>query len=191
MSETALKKVKDEQKYEFDFSDLEWVEIPVKGPDGRDYILREADAGAAAKYNDARISGITLDDGKPVKVDKIGGLEVLLVSLCLKAVDKRPVHAKTLEGWHERVIKKLYSKAREISDLEELATDDNLVILKQTFERENAPFPYSEIEKFVQSQTDPYYQPLQKSMAVVSKEDSAKNSLPSMTNNSRLQENSE
>lgn len=184
MSET-LKKVKDEEKYEFDFSDIQWIEIPVTGPDNEEYILRELDAGGARKYNDARISGVTMEDGKVVKVENIGGLEVLLVSLCLRAVNKRPIRPQSIEGWQERIIKKLFDKAKEISDIEEESADDNLVVLKQTFGREDAPFPYEEIKRFVDSQTDDYYKPLQKAMAAADKEDSAKNLPKSSTDNLR------
>ena len=46
-------------------------------------------------------------------------LEAYLVSLCLFDSEDRPVSEATVAGWPERVVKKLFTTAKEISNLVE------------------------------------------------------------------------
>ncbi|GIW60120.1 MAG: hypothetical protein KatS3mg087_1186 [Patescibacteria group bacterium] len=103
-----------------DFSGVVLTEIPVIGPDGNKYVLKEATAKAAKEFNNARISGVVLGPtGKPQKLESIGELESLLVSLCLFAEDGRPVHRQQIEKWPARVVRKLFIEAKRISKLDE------------------------------------------------------------------------
>ena len=109
-----------EQNLMFDFSNLEPIRIPVIGPDKVRYVLVEASGAAAKKYNNARASSVTLGpDGKTQRIDNIGDLEPLLVSLCLQAEDGKPIHQAAIEKWPAHVIKQLFNKAKEISRLDE------------------------------------------------------------------------
>ena len=110
---------------EFDFSGITRIEIPVTGPNGKKYILKEADGAAAVKYRNAVMDGITLGEGTGDRITakKITGqasVEPLLVSLCLfDAEHDKPVHISVVQGWPYRVQKKLYDKVKEISELDE------------------------------------------------------------------------
>ena len=114
--------------------DLTIKEVPVKmrekDKDGkevvREYVLREANGEASARYRSAQAACTDLKDGQPVKIHGIGGLEPLLVSLCLFEVDKdkdgvikglKPVPEQRIRSWPQRVQATLYRKAIEISEL--------------------------------------------------------------------------
>lgn len=132
---------------EFDFGSLEVIEIPVVGPDKKPYILREASGDAVAKFNNARGRCVQFRDGGMSAVAGQGDLEALLVSLCLfhvvkeadeeidmnhpelwKADLKKALTAMTIRSWPERVVKPLFDKAKEISEIDE---PEDLAALKE------------------------------------------------------------
>lgn len=122
MSEQALK------------FDLKVTEIPVKIGD-KDYTLREADARAAMEYRNAALKSFRMGQkGNPEQIvgDGIGGMEPLLVSLCL--YEKRDdgsmgrVSEALIRSWPSRVVKSLFEEAKRISDLGE---DDSIESLEE------------------------------------------------------------
>lgn len=164
----------------FDFSNIVIQEIPVQGPDGKEYILREATGAAAKKFNNARTGGIELKDGKPAGLHDVGDLEPLLVSLCLFGEPgARPVTQKFVESWPARVVTKLYDKAREISMLD--ASGANPV--KTAFERalllRDSPVELSAMTEFIKGlpKDEDEWDPLR---TLFADDDTAKN-LPSST----------
>jgi hypothetical protein len=103
-----------------DFSDHKRIEIPVKGPDKLNYTLRELTEGQSAEFTNARMNRVVLGPkGKPQKINGMGDLESLLVSMALVGEHDRPVHENTIRGWPHRVVKELYKLAQRISDLDE------------------------------------------------------------------------
>ena len=117
--------------------DLTIKEVPVKirDKDGtiKEYVLREASGDASAKYRSAQAACTDIKDGKAVRIHGIGGLEPLLVSLCLFEVVKddagvfkhlKAVPEATIRSWPQRVQASLYRRAVEISELEEKSGDD-------------------------------------------------------------------
>ncbi len=135
---------------EFDFGSLEVIEVPVVGPDGKPYVLREANGDVAARFNNARGKCVQFRDGGMSAVDGQGDLEIFLVSLCLFHVNqnaanwnledqstwtadlKRSVNGPVIRSWLERVVKPLFQKAKEISEIDEA---EDLKALKE--QREN------------------------------------------------------
>ncbi len=120
---------------QYDFSSLAIIEIPVVGPDGKRYMLREASGDAVAKFNNARARCIQFKDGAMASVSGQGDLEVLLVSYCLFHTDETgaaklntPVDIKLIRSWPNRVVKPLYDAAREISEID---AEDDLPTLKK------------------------------------------------------------
>ena len=104
---------------ELNFDDLETVTLPVAVA-GKKYTLREASGEAAAKYRNVMLEGTTLGpDGKPVSIRGLADAEALLVSLCLFAEDGRNVHLAIVKAWPNRIVKKLYDTAVQVSDLGE------------------------------------------------------------------------
>jgi len=176
--------VEDAPKNEFDFSDLKIQEIDVRGPDGHDYVLREANGAAARKYNDARMSGIKFKDGSAESITGMGGLEPLLVALCLyRTSDDKgnelppsgflPMASKQVYIEREfpgRVIKKLHDKAKELSNLSE--ADPYGDTLKKALGLGGAPTTYDALKEFVEGlpKTKEY-----KALQAIFEEDEAKN----------------
>ncbi len=110
---------------DFNFDDLSVTEVPVSYG-GIKYILREASEDVAAAYRNASIAGAKLEDGKLVEMPgNIAGVQALLVSRCLfpitgeGEVSTKPVPQKVVGGWPSRVVKPLFEKVKEISELDE------------------------------------------------------------------------
>lgn len=94
---------------------------------GKAYVLREVNAGGAARYRNAMLKATKLGpDGKVVGFDGLASTELYLVALCLfEQVDgkERPVSQAEVETWQPHVVAKLYAEAKRISRLDE--SDDS------------------------------------------------------------------
>lgn len=119
-----------------DFESLELIEVPVTIGSVK-YVLREADEGAAREFRNARLKGATLKDGDAATLpDDPGGLQSLLLSGCIfrcneegepfsSPVSRREItgymtpNGTRYKGWPARIVKPLYEKAKEISELDE------------------------------------------------------------------------
>jgi len=125
------------------WDDLEPIQLPVRVM-GKPYVLVEADEDAAVKYRNASMKAARLDDGKIVGFDKVGDVEPLLVSLCLYYAGhdgKAPLDAlgdfdrtklvplKKVLMWPARIVKPLFDRVKDISQLEERPTKE--VLLKR------------------------------------------------------------
>lgn len=103
----------------FDDGDSELKTIPVRFR-GRDYVLREATAEAAARYRNAFFQCGKMVDGKVVGMEGMADLEHLLVSLCLlETADGQTVPKEEVATWPSRIVKKLFNAAKRMSDLDE------------------------------------------------------------------------
>lgn len=119
---------------ELNFDDLTPIEVPVKY-DGKDYVLCEADEEAAAVFRNGSIRGAPVDDGEVVGLPTdLGSQQSLLVSRCLHHTDSsgekttQLVDQRVLRKWPSRVIKPIFEKAKEISELgEDDDTMENLL----------------------------------------------------------------
>lgn len=100
------------------FDDLVPIEVPVS-VNGAQYILREANGDAACRYRNAVMECVEMVDGKPARVHGMANTEPLLVAMCLRTADGKLVGEATVRSWPPRVIKVLFAKAKEISDLED------------------------------------------------------------------------
>lgn len=120
--------------------DLTPIEIPVVV--GQDkYVLREALEDVASKYYNARVYGTKVDDSKVVGLpEDLGGLQALLVSECLFRLKDdgtpfpNPVGRDLVNSWPSRIVKPLFVKAKEISELDD---NDDLKVLKEQREELN------------------------------------------------------
>lgn len=124
-----------ETSNEFDYSDLTPIEIPVTNLNGKNYILREADGDTGAKFKSRSAQCMRMTEGKVSGVNDIGSLEPYLLSLCMLQVsihtDGETKHLKsvseaTIRSWPSKVVKKLFNKAKEISELNEEETVESL-----------------------------------------------------------------
>jgi hypothetical protein len=112
------------------FDDLQPIQKTVKVGE-TNYILKEASAATAAQYRSACVRAARMQDGKVVGMEGIGEVEPLLVSLCLFETNKegqifRSVPITTVKSWRARIVKILFEKAKEISELDEKETEEIL-----------------------------------------------------------------
>lgn len=118
-----------EQGMEFDLS---FREFPLK-LSGKKYIIREANGTAATKYRNALIAGARLKDSKVEGLEGVAKVEPLLVSECVFELDNKGkpmdthVPLATVIAWPSRVIKPVFNKIKEISDLDEKPEDEDKV----------------------------------------------------------------
>lgn len=97
----------------------ELTEVPVM-ISGKSYTLKEASGEAACIYRNTMLKCTRLGvDGKPSSVDGLADIEPLLVSLCLFDSSGNQVPVKTVRSWPSKVVNRLYTKAKEISELDE------------------------------------------------------------------------
>lgn len=141
-----------------DFS-LAIIEIPVTGPDGKSYILKEATGKAANAYRNRALESTEFQNGRPVSVKGLASLESFLISMCLFDEKNKPVPQSVIESWPARVQKKLFEKVKEISDLGEQATTAKDA-LEDALKREDSPVPLTDFQKWVRSLGDEKYKPL-------------------------------
>lgn len=102
------------------FGDLTPIEVTVQIGSIR-YTLREATSEAAARYRNHVMASTTFgSDGKPTGVRGLGDLQPLLVHLCLfiEGTDNH-VPLDMVKGWPERIVKPIFERAKEISELSE------------------------------------------------------------------------
>lgn len=106
------------------FDSLEPVQVKVKVGTAL-YWLVEASEGDAITYRDYGLSCRRYDsEGTFVGVEGLAESESLLVSLCLRERGPndemgKPVDQETIRSWGSRVVKTLFRRAQEISDLSE------------------------------------------------------------------------
>ena len=136
---------------------LDRIEVPLKLTyDGEtwDYILLEADGSTGTAYRNAVVEGMTLgENGKPTSINGVGSLPVMLVSKCLRLLKKDaqgnstgerlPVAENKVAQFPERVVKALFERAKEISELGE--EDDTLKKLRDVLSTEGAPCSYNDL----------------------------------------------
>lgn len=82
------------------------------------YELREATEGVACKYQNALMKRVKMgENGLPTSADGVADTEPYLVSLCLFDSSGYPVTDATIRTWPSRVVKTLFDKVMEISQL--------------------------------------------------------------------------
>ena len=100
------------------------VEVPVQYG-GKAYLLKEATGDASCRWRNAALKTAKLGpDGKPVSLEGVADLDPLLVSLCLFEPDGKPVPLPVIRSWPARVQKRLYEKAKSISQLGDAGDGD-------------------------------------------------------------------
>lgn len=113
----------------FDFNDLSIIEIPVK-LNKKNYILREADGEAGAKFKSRSAQCMRMEAGSVTGVGEIGELEPYLLSFCMFEQGEngilKSVSENVIKSWPARVVKQLFDKAKEISELNESDTVESL-----------------------------------------------------------------
>jgi hypothetical protein len=118
---------------ELNFDDLSLIEVPVTIA-GKKYVLREADEDTAAAYRNAAIAGARIEDGQLTEMpSNLAGVQSLLVSRCLfpcaesGSPSSKPVPREVVGSWPSRIVKPLFERAKEISELDEDETLEGLV----------------------------------------------------------------
>lgn len=87
---------------------------------GVDYVLQEASADAAIKWQNAKMScyKYSPETGNRVGVERLADTEAMLVAACLTTkADGKPVAISTVRSWPNRLQSKLFKETLRISDL--------------------------------------------------------------------------
>ena len=168
-----------------DFGDIQPVEVPVNVGE-KHYVLKEASGAAAVSYRNAMLRCTTLGaDGRATKVDGMAETEPYLVSLCLFTTDNpsRPVHINVIKSWPSRVQRRLFEKAKEISDLDEGPTERELLV--EALQLSGAPCDVESLRDHVKlaAQASEKFEPLHKWLKPTA-EELAKNELRSTVDGS-------
>jgi hypothetical protein len=99
------------------FDGLELRTVPVR-VGNKQYVLREANGEATRRYHNALMKGARLDaDGKPASFGDMADAELVLLQACLCDGSGRQLPMQTLACWPGRVLRPLFEKAQEISEL--------------------------------------------------------------------------
>lgn len=126
-----------------DFTELKPIEIPVKGLLGKDYILKEASAGAGLTFRGTLAGNITYGpSGKPNAIDgKIVGAEPAVLGSCLYEVlqdgstAKTPVGTEFIKRLPDGIQSTLFEKLKEITPTLYGPKKDTVVSLTKEIER--------------------------------------------------------
>lgn len=107
-------------------SDLDLVEKSFRFKiGGQPYIIVEANGETATLYQSKILSGVTMTEGKIEGMSGVALGQLYLVSQCLKKLDADgvpcAVSIETVKAWPNRIVKPIYEKIRELSDLVETA----------------------------------------------------------------------
>lgn len=155
----------------YNFDEAVPAEVPVTYKNERMF-LREASGDAAARYRNAVMKATKLTDGKVSSIDGMADVEPYLVSLCLwrkiNGVESQ-VPLDVVRQMPARMVKKLYAKARSISDLDEVAEQPLVKVLSLP----GSPVTLERMREFAGTLGDDHAE--FKSMLKASAEERAKN----------------
>ena len=132
-----------------DLGDISLIEIQYT-IGGVDYILKEASGDAACQYRNALFKDIQLGpEGKPSKIGNMADVEPLLVSLCLFNPEGRKIAVDSIRKWPNRIIKQLFEKVKEISDLNE--ESDERTQLEEAMDYPGSPCKFTDLQTYIAS----------------------------------------
>lgn len=147
-----------------EFKGIELIEVPFRFK-GVEYMLREADEDAACKYrNKLTASAKWGPDGKIISMGSNADVQPMLVSMCLftkakvKLRDGQQVERdvnvdeKEIRKWPTRIIRKIFEKIINIS---ELAGDDTEESLQKEIDELTKRLDKLKAEKEAGRETDP------------------------------------
>lgn len=110
------------------FDTLQPVEVSVK-LGGEQYWLKEASEAAAVAYRNATAAAVKMEDGEVAGLGAVGDVEPILVSYCLwreTPEGRKPVPVSVIRGWPAKVVKVLFTRIKDISELDEPDTVEQL-----------------------------------------------------------------
>jgi len=109
------------------FDDVSLKEIPVSIAKIK-YVLREANGKAAQAYRAATVKGLSVSkDGTMQHLSSSMVAEHVLVSHCLFKEDSGlGVGLDVIQSWPNRIIRPLFDRAKEISDLDDTETKESI-----------------------------------------------------------------
>ena len=136
-----------------DFSTLEIQEVPVIAPDGKNYVLREANGKAATEHRNAVMASVQLGpDGKAIGVKDLASIESKFVAACLWDDRGRNPSSQLVQTWPARVQKQLYDKAKELSDMNDASPLQKA--LAKAVAREDSPVSLEQLSTWIESLSD-------------------------------------
>lgn len=159
-----------------DFSGIIVTEVSVEI--GKDkFILREANGDVAVKFRNARLACYVYTDQGILKgIEGMANLEPMLVAGCLFKVTpsgERPVTEDEVRALPARVQKKLFARAKAISDLTETALTERQA-LSLALEMDASPVKLGTLQAYVETLEGEDWETLKNWIAPTA-EESAKN----------------
>lgn len=143
MSVNVFPSDNDREMLDFDADNpsLSLKQLPVRYQ-GKDYVLVEALGDAVAQWRNAQLRGTTMQqqgdsDTRTIALGALADNETLLVSLCLFYPDqggglildnrgdvdtRKRVPQTIVKNWPNRVVARLFEKAKEISGIDQVET---------------------------------------------------------------------
>ena len=92
-----------------------------------EFILNEPSAGDGTEFRTRLQQAYKNDeDGNLIHLGNADA-EAMLVARCLRHADGRPVSETKVKGWPDRVLRALYAKVEEISDIGQPMTEEQVV----------------------------------------------------------------
>lgn len=171
----------------FDYSAFSFTEIPVK-VGSSSYTLKEASGKVARQHRNRQTECLILKDGKAVGVKNIADLDVLLLTGCLFDHKGNNVPQSVLDTWPGKIISGLAKKAKEISELQDVAPDRKQTLL--AFQRLDAPCTLEQVREWMDSLPEEEFADAKKFFKLTP-EEAAKNAQSDSANSTISQETTE
>lgn len=117
---------------EFDFSGLEEVKIPITAPDGRKFILREVFGDGYDAWQNAITDARQYNaDGKMSGFKNLAETDNVLIAKSLVEIlpdgTMQAVGPEVPSNWPQKMRAKVLAKLREVSELDEIDTEEELI----------------------------------------------------------------
>lgn len=157
---------------ELDFSDIDFISVPVTLRGGKKYTLRTASEEQCRRFDNERSSRMIFDqNGKVAGVRDSGDMRSLLVQMCLRGENDRPVNMDEVRNMHPKVVANLFETAKKISGIDERDTEQE--DLQKALQRSDSPVRLEDFRNWVNSLGDEFKSV--KRLLKPSREEEAKN----------------
>lgn len=139
---------------------------------GKRYVLHEASGAIAKKFQNERTNRFRFNDkGKIEGVRDAADLAPMLVTLCVKTDQGSAVSQSIVESWPDRLLQKLFKKAKEISGIDE-GIIGPAEILDSLFKEPGCPIDQPTFVNWMKTLKDEKYEGLQKKFSMASQKES-------------------
>jgi hypothetical protein len=138
---------------DLDFSAIQIREVPVTGPNGEKYVLRESTGKVTTDHRNAIMASTQFGpNGKVVGLKDLASVEAKFVAGCMWDSKGRNPPVTLIQSWPARVQQALYEKAKELSDMDEESPVRKA--LELALSREDAPISFEHLSAWAKGLED-------------------------------------